>query len=175
MVCMKDVNIVIVNYKMKDDIEKCLASLRKDLENSGLDAQVLVVDNASDDGFEIMLKEKYPRAKFIAMRKNIGFGKAQNEGMKACEAKYYFALNPDTEFLPGRQTIKKLYDFMEEHPKIGVIGPKIIYPDGSLQYSCYSFPSFWQPIFSRTKLGQKKWGRKINEHFLMKDFDHKIG
>ena len=178
MVCMKDVNIIIVNYKMKDDIEKCLVSLFAGIKASGLDVQVTVVDNASGDGVEGMLKEKYVGAngrspvQFIMNQKNIGFGKAQNVGMQSCTAKYYFALNPDTEFLPGTGIIKKLFDFMEEHPKIGIIGPKIVYPDGSLQSSCYRFPSFWQPIFSRTKLGQRKWGKKINEHFLMKDFNH---
>ncbi len=169
---MKDVNIVIVNYIMKEDIAKCLASLYLDIQNSELTVQITVVDNASHDDVDIFLKEKYPMVKVIMQDKNIGFGKSQNAGMKSCEAKYYFALNPDTEFLPGKNVIKKMYDFMEDHPKIGIIGPKVINPDGTLQYSCYRFPSFWQPIFSRTKFGQRQRGKKINDHFLMKDFNH---
>lgn len=169
---MKDINVVIVNYKMKDDIDKCLTSLYSDVKDSGLDVIVTIVDNASYDGIAELLKEKYPQAKFIQMPGNEGFGHAQNAGMKACEAKYYFVLNPDTEFLPDSSSMKKMFDFMEKHDKIGMIGPKIVYPDGSLQYSCWRFPSFWQPIFSRTKYGQKGTGKIIADHYLMKDFDH---
>lgn len=169
---MKDINIVIVNYKMKDDIDKCLTSLFLDIKDSGLEIIVTVVDNASHDGIAELLKEKYPEVNFIQMPENEGFGHAQNAGMESCEAKYYFALNPDTEFLPNSNAIKKMFDYMEKHDKIGMIGPKIIYPDGSLQYSCYRFPSFWQPVFSRTKIGGEKLRNKMNDNFLMKDFDH---
>lgn len=61
---------------------------------------------------------------------------------------------------------------MEAHPRIAIVGPKILYPDGSLQYSCYRFPTFWHPIFSRTQWGQKGMGKKMHEFLLMKDFDH---
>lgn len=169
---MKDVNIVIVNYKMKDDIAKCLVSLYQDIADCGLDINIVVVDNASGDGIEQMLKEKFPEVKVVIQPENVGFGKSQNAGIKSCPAKYYFALNPDTVFLSGQKIIKRMYDFMETHPKVGMVGPKIVYPDGSLQYSCYRFPSFWQPVFSRTKFGQGKFGTKINTNFLMKDFSH---
>jgi len=169
---MKDINIVIVNYKMKTDIERCLASLYKDLANDNLNINIVVVDNASNDGVDLMLKEKYPAVKIILREKNDGFGKAQNAGLKSDEAKYHFILNPDTVFLENGKIIRKMYDFMETHPKIGMIGPKIVYPDNSLQYSCYRFPIFLQPVFSRTKLGQKKFGKKVSDKFLMKDFDH---
>jgi len=169
---MKDINIVIVNYKMKDDIDKCLTSLFLDTKDSGLEIIVTVVDNASHDGIAELLKEKYPEVNFIQMSENEGFGHAQNTGMESCEAKYYFALNPDTEFLPNSNAIKKMFDYMEKHDKIGMIGPKIIYPDGSLQYSCYRFPFFWQPVFSRTKIGGEKLREKMNNNFLMKDFGH---
>lgn len=169
---MKDINIVIVNYKMKDDIDKCLTSLYSDVKDSGLDVIVTIVDNASCDGIAELVKEKYSQAKFIQMSGNDGFGHAQNAGMKSCEAKYYFVLNPDTEFLSGDNSLRKMFDFMEKHGKIGMIGPKIIYPDGSLQYSCYRFPSFWQPVFSRTKIGGEKLREKMNKNFLMKDFGH---
>ena len=139
---MKDINIVIVNYKMKNDIEKCLVSLNKDIVSSGLDVNIVVVDNNSGDEVGKMILQKFQGVNLILQNKNNGFGKAQNLGIKSCEAKYYFALNPDTYFEPGKNIIRKLYDFMENHPKIGMIGPKITYPDGTLQYSCYRFPSF---------------------------------
>ena len=169
---MADINIIIVNYKMKDQIDRCLASLLADFVGDTVSVHIVVVDNASHDGIETLLKEKYPSVQCIAQSENIGFGRAQNVGIASAESKYHFVLNPDTYFYPGEHTLKKLYDFMEANPRVGVVGPKILYPDGSLQYSCYRFPTFWQPIFSRTQWGQKGRGKKMHEFLLMKDFDH---
>lgn len=169
---MFNINIVIVNYKMKADIEKCLASLFLDYAGDQLNIHVTIVDNASGDGIEALFKKKYPAVQCILLPVNVGFGGANNVGLKTVESKYKFILNPDTYFFPGQHVIKKLYDFMEQHPKVGMIGPKMLYPDGSLQLSCYRFPSFWQPFFSRTKLGAKGWGKKINDAATMKEFSH---
>ncbi|MBD3311468.1 MAG: glycosyltransferase [Candidatus Magasanikbacteria bacterium] len=170
---MKDINISIVNYKMKDDIEKCLASLSNDIKNSALNVNIVLIDNDSNDDVGEFIRKKYPNMDFVAQSKNLGFGMSQNIGIKRHAAKYQFILNPDTIFPENANTIRKMYDFMEKNTKIGLIGPKIIYPDGSLQYSCYRFPVFFQPIFSRTKLGERGMGKKIKNKFLMMDFDHK--
>lgn len=169
---MYDVNIVIVNYKMKSHIEKCFASLFLDIAASGLAVHVVVVDNASGDGIGEFLQSKYPMVECITLAENIGFGGASNYGLRAVGARYHFILNPDTYFYPGSQTLKKLFAFMEANPRIGLIGPKILYPDGSLQYSCYRFPTFWQPLYSRTRWGMRGEGKIINDHAHMKDFTH---
>jgi len=169
---MKDINIVVVNYKMKKHIDACFSSLFKELGAIDLDIQVTVVDNASGDGIDEFLKEKFPQVKCIMRDENAGMGSAQNIGIKAVKAKYYFALNPDTEFFADQHTIQRLYDFMENNPKVGMIGPRIQYPDGSLQYSCWRFPTFLQPLYSRSSLGQKGKGREKADHYFMKDFDH---
>ena len=157
---------------MKDDIEKCLVSPYRDIEGSGLDVGIVVVDNNSEDGIDKFLQEKYPEIKVIMRDGNFGFGSAQNRGIKSIDAKYYFALNPDTEFPEGQGVVKKMYDFMEDHPKIGMVAPKIVYPDGSLQYSCWRFPKSLQPLYQRTKLGQTKKGQSRVSHHHMKDFKH---
>ncbi len=168
---MKDIAVIIVNYKMKAPIERCIASLMEDIKTSALSVQVVVVDNASDDGIESYLKSAYPEVRCIPLTENKGFGAAQNIGMSAVPATYYFALNPDTEFIEPR-TLQRLYEWMESHPRVGMVGPKIFYPDKTLQYSCWRFPTFWQPLFSRTTLGNKGIGKKRADHFLMKDFSH---
>lgn len=169
---MFDVNVVIVNYKMKEQVDRCLSSLFRDIQNSGLPAHVTVVDNGSDERIEDLLQRDYANIKYILHKKNLGFGKAQNSGLQGIEAKYHFVLNPDTVFLTGQSVIRKLYDFMEANPRAGIIGPKIIYPDGTRQNSCYRFPRFLQPVYSRTKLGQIGQGRKTADHYFMRDFEH---
>ncbi|MFH1286288.1 MAG: glycosyltransferase family 2 protein [Candidatus Magasanikbacteria bacterium] len=169
---MKDISIVIVNYKMKEDIEKCLVSLYKDIEGLPLDIGVVVADNHSEDGIDDLLREKFPNVEVIIQETNPGFGTSQNAGMKRSEASYYFVLNPDTVFSSDSSIIARMHSFMEEYKKIGMIGPKIIYPDGSLQYSCWRFPKHLQPLYQRTKLGKTKRGKKRVDHHHMTAFDH---
>ncbi len=169
---MKDITIVVVNYKMRKHIEKCFSSLFPEITSSNLQVAVVVVDNASSDGIEFFLKEKYPSVHYIGLEENQGFGQAQNIGMKSVDSKYYFVLNPDTFFRSGGQVLEKFFDFMETHPHVGMAGPKLLNEDGTLQSSCWRFPTFFQPVFSRTVLGHKGRGKKISDHYFMKDFDH---
>ena len=170
---MDDIAVTIVNYNMKEDTARCLISLFKDLEGATLQVRVVVVDNASREPIAAYLAENFPQVLYVPMPENKGFGAGQNAGIRAVSAKYYFLLNPDTVFATGARVIEKLYAWMEAHPKVGMIGPKLLNVDGSLQYSCYRFPRFWsQPL---RRLGfEKKYpsiARQVQE-FLMKDFDH---
>lgn len=171
---MYDINVVVVNYKSKDEILRCLKSLFSDIQGLDLKLHITIVDNASNDGVEHSVLNSWPdiKMKLIKHKKNLGFGKAQNSGIKHILSKYHFILNPDTVFMDGQKLIKKLYDFMENNHHIGILGPKIIYPDGSRQNSCYHFPKFWQPIYSRTKLGEIGRGKKIADYYFMQDFEH---
>jgi GT2 family glycosyltransferase len=169
---MFDVSVVIVNFNLKEEIDRCLASLYADIKQSPLVVKIIVVDNASTDDSVAFLRTKYPDVHFNVQLSNVGFGKAQNIGLKLFPAKYYLILNPDTYFFPGQNILQRMYDFMEQNQKIGLMGPKTLNLDGSIQYSCCRFPTLWQPLFSRTKFGLKGKGKKLTERLLMKDFDH---
>lgn len=169
---MKDICVTMVTTNEAQTVKTCLTSLYEDIKGTDLDLAIVVVDNASTDGIENMLKTNFPDVQFIRQETNEGFGKSHNKAMSECKAKYYFVLNPDTEFPKDQGLMQHLYAFMEKHTRVGMVGPKIVYPDGSLQYSIFRFPTFTQPVYSRTKLGKKGRGKKIADHFLMKDFDH---
>lgn len=169
---MFDIAIILVNYRMMEDIRQLLSSIKDDLAGADLKVQTVVVDNTSEEGCWLMLKNNFPEVKYLTQENNLGFGKAQNIGLRAVEARYYFILNPDTFFLPGAKTLERLYQFMENNPKIGLAGPQLLNSDGSLQYSCYRFPGFWLPLFRRSTLGLKPFFRKKIERYLMKDFNH---
>ncbi len=171
---MYDVNIVIVNYKMKDDIDRCLFSLFNCLNNSKLKIRVCVVDNSQNiDGVKELLEQKYPLVKYLKSENNIGFSKAQNLGMKNVQTKYQFSLNPDVIFFKNSQAIERMYNFMENHPNIGIIGPKLLNFDNTLQYSCFRFPNFLDKPLRGLGFDKKyNWVRKRISRFLMKDFDH---
>lgn len=168
---MHDINIVIVNKRMKSDICRCLDSLFYDLKTSNLSAIVQVVDNSNNiDGIKEVLGENYPQVNYINPGKNLGFGRAQNLGLKKIPAKYYLPLNPDIEFLPGSQTLEKMVNFMENNPKVGLAGPKLLNFDGTVQLSCCRFPRLFDQFFRR--LNYKKVFKKRVDYYLMQDFTH---
>ncbi|HCC13894.1 MAG TPA: hypothetical protein DEP63_04055 [Candidatus Magasanikbacteria bacterium] len=169
---MHDICITMVNTNEAEDIVRCLTSLFADSKDSGLDVAVVIVDNHSAEDIEPIVKEKFSNITVLRQEKNEGFGKSHNKAIGAVDATYYFVLNPDTTFPAGQGFLQKCFSYMESHPKVGIMGPKIFYPDGTLQYSCYRFPTFLQPVYSRTSLGNKGKGKKIADNFLMKDFDH---
>lgn len=175
---MKDINIVFVNYFTKDDILDAIASVIKDIDNSSnfYLVQITVVDNSENkDNIKEDLAVKFPTVKYINCGENVGFGKGNTIGFKATPARYYFALNRDTIIPENTKVIERIIKFMDEHPKIGCIGPKLLNTDGSLQYSCYRFD--WQSILikplKQINLDKKyKWVKKYSDRLLMKDFDH---
>lgn len=169
---MFDVCVTIVNTNETELIKNCLKTLYADNVGSGLNIYTVIIDNASTENPSTILRDDFSQLNLILQKKNLGFGKSHNVAMRSVDAKYYFILNPDTTFEFGQGFFHRMYDFMEAHQKIGVAGPKIVYPDGSLQYSCYRFPSFWQPVYSRTGLGRSGRGKMTADRFLMKDLDH---
>ncbi len=102
---------------------------------------LIVVDNASADGTSRFVADKHPGIILISNKENAGFAAANNQAIKATDSKYIFLINSDCEVYKG--SIDKLIDYMDKNPRVGVAGPKIINSDGSIQYSCRSFPSFF--------------------------------
>lgn len=172
---MYDINIVIVNWKAKEEIDICLGSLFSDIEDTGLKVVVHVVDNSGNvDAIRELIEEKYSDVVYLDPGENIGFGKAQNWGLRQQEARFYLPLNPDIEFLPGESTLKRLIDFLNSHGKVGLAAPKLLNSDGSLQYSCCRFPAFTDQLARRLGLDKRiSFFRKRVDEYLMKDFDHK--
>jgi len=132
-------SICIPNYNAKGYLEKCLGSIQSAVE---MTHEVIVIDDASTDGTPDLVRKNFPAVKVIVNETNQGFAKSVNRGLKEGKARYFLILNNDTLILPG--TFEKLVGFMERNPAIGVVGPKILYPDGTMQKQCRrSFPTPW--------------------------------
>ncbi len=132
------VSIIIVNYKVPDEICQLLRSVQKaDLSDQ---TEVIIVDNASDDNSQRIVTDAFPGTTWIALKNNIGFGKACNVGSQSAQGTYLLFINPDT--LISENTLRVSVDFLASHPEVGIMGPKIIEPDGSFQMQCRrSFPT----------------------------------
>jgi GT2 family glycosyltransferase len=140
---------VVVTYKTKDLLDKCLESMIEDAQNAGLDYEIVVVDNASGDGTVEMIKAKYPKTILIANAENIGLTKALNQGIgKAIKlAENIFVLNSDIKVLSG--TLKAMLDFLAGHPDFhGVLGP-LLHPDMTVQWMKTHILSFKRPDYKQ--------------------------
>lgn len=135
-----DLSIIIVNYNVKEFILNAIQSIYKAKNN--LNIEIIVVDNNSSDGSPEIIKNTFPEVKVIPNKANLGFAKANNQGIKIAQGKYLLLLNPDT--IVQEDTFTTLIDFLEKHPDAGMCGCKILNPDGSLQLACRrSYPSLW--------------------------------
>ncbi len=135
-----DLSIIIVNYNVKEFLENALLSIRKAIE--GISAEIFIVDNASEDGSVEMVKQKFPEVNLIANGENVGFAKANNQALKLAKGKYVLLINPDT--IVQEDTFKVLISFLDSHPECGMVGCKVLNPDGTLQLACRrSFPTPW--------------------------------
>jgi hypothetical protein len=131
-----NLSVVVVSWNVKALLAGCLDSL---YQQGPDDLEVLVIDNASTDGTPAMLSESYPQVRVLESQRNLGFGAANNLGIRQCRGQYVLLLNPDTVLKPG--AIAALLGFLQAHPAAGAVGPKILNPDGSLQYSCSPAPT----------------------------------
>jgi len=139
---MPDVSIIIASWNAKEYVIDCLDSLLE--SEHGYSQEIIVVDNASSDGSDEMIEKKFPQVKLIRNERNLGFAKANNIGMSASSGQYVCVMNSDVTVL--NNCIKKLMNFMDQNPKVGMAGPKILNPDGTLQPSCRHFPTIWNNL-----------------------------
>lgn len=133
-------SLVIVNYNVKYFLEQCLYSVRA--ATISMDVEVFVVDNNSSDGSVEYLRPLFPEVTFIENPDNPGFAIANNQAIKKCKGEYILLLNPDTVL--GEESLRTIFFFMDEHPKAGAVGVKML--DGHGQFlpeSKRSFPSPW--------------------------------
>ena len=132
------ISIVIVHYKVPDFLQRALRSLRQaQLYDQ---TEVIVVDNASRDESKRSITEEFPEVQWIGLKSNIGFGKACNVGAQCSHGTFILFINPDT--LVSQNTLSECFNFFNRHDHVGIIGPKILNADGTLQVSCRrSFPT----------------------------------
>lgn len=130
-------SIIIVNWNVRELLDRCLNSIFSNLTSG--EFELIIVDNASQDGSVEMIREKYPQVKLIINNENCGFAKACNQGIKIAQGKYLFFLNPDSQVTYN--TYERITDFMESHPQVGTGGCYLYYSDRRIQTSFYRFTS----------------------------------
>lgn len=142
---MTELSIIIVNFNTKDLVVDCVESIIN--SDTEIPYQIIVVDNGSSDGSVSAIRkliEKTDKITLIENKDNLGFAKANNQGIKKAAGKYILLLNSDTKVL--NKTIDKLVDFAKKRPDVGVVGCNYLNPDQSIQGSCFKFPTLGRAI-----------------------------
>jgi len=163
-----EITFIIVNYRQQGLVKQCI----KGIEQSAirLSYEIIVVDNDSQDGTPEMLKKDFPNVRVIQSPKNGGFGYGCNLGFRNARGEYFITINPDVAFVSS--AAEKMHDFFVFHTSAGIVGPKLIHPDGSIQYSCRRFPNLLIPLYRRTAIGKIPFAKKALEKYLMADVSH---
>src|SRR5262245_50669185 len=129
--------VIVVNWNTKDLLRDCLESVRTHL--AGLPHEMIVVDNGSTDGSAALVASEFPAARLVCNSENLGFGRANNQGMALARSEFLLLLNSDAR-IPDASIIR-LIERMRADSKIAVVGPRLEGPDGRLQPSAYRFGS----------------------------------
>ncbi len=134
-----DVSIAVVSYNSYEKLSECIASIYRFA--AGCRHEIIIVDNASSDHSAEKVQNEYPEVILIKNTCNVGFSRAVNAAFRASSGRYFFLLNPDAvligEIFPG------MIDFFKAHPDAGIVAPKIVFPDMSLQPSSRRFISLF--------------------------------
>jgi N-acetylglucosaminyl-diphospho-decaprenol L-rhamnosyltransferase len=128
-----DVSISIVNTNSRELLLACLESL------SGSNAEVVVLDNASEDGSAQAVRERFPNVRLIAQRHRAGFAANHNTVIRTTSGRYVYVLNEDTTATDWQ--LHRLAGYLDAHPRVAALGPSVVYPDGSPQDSAWRFPT----------------------------------
>lgn len=163
-----DLSVTICSWNTVALLEECLRSLAAVREEASF--EVIVVDNGSTDGSAQAVRERHSWVRLLAQDKNLGFTGGHNLAIRERKGRHAFLLNSDATVHPG--ALKTLLEFSCQNPDIGIIGPRILNPDGSLQMSCRKFPIPAAALFRNTFLGKLFPNSRYVREYLMKDWNH---
>ena len=148
-----DVTIIVVSFNTCDLTYQCLKSIY--LQARAVTFEVIVVDNASTDRSAQIVAEHFPQVKLIANTENRGFAAANNQAFAIARGRHVLLLNSDTIVLDS--AIDKCVEYADEHPDIGALGPKVLWPAGDHQSSAFRFPSLLVLLFQSIGLPDHSW------------------
>jgi len=164
-----DLSIIIVNWNTCDLLRGCLASIYR--ETRVCTFEIFVVDNASGDHSNSMVREEFPEVHLIRNQRNEGFPKANNRALRQCRGKYILFLNPDTVILEG--AIDQMVTALEKMPHVGAMGPQIVNLNNEVQYDGgRNFPTVFNVFLEFSRLAKHFPHHRIFGRYRMGAWDH---
>jgi N-acetylglucosaminyl-diphospho-decaprenol L-rhamnosyltransferase len=160
------VTIVVVAHSVRDELERCFGSIA---EHAGLPVHTILVDNASDDDTVDWVRSAHPEVDVVPLQSNLGVA-ARDHGLRRSRSPYTMFLDSDAALTPD--ALPAMVSALAEHEEWGLLGPRLVYDDGSLQMSCRRFPPLGLPLYRRPPFDRIFERRRAVRHHLMAEFDH---
>ena len=139
---MTELSVIVVNWNAVQFLLECLRSITPEATRHSI--EIIVVDNGSTDGSPEAVATEFPKITLIQSGGNLGFARANNLAIRRSSGRYVCLINPDVVVSEG--CLNRMRTYMDEHPSIGILGPKILNSDSTLQLSCWKFPSLWNSL-----------------------------
>jgi len=187
-----DLSIILVSYNTRDLLLQCIDFVIGSLERAAqggrfsLDArsisrgyEIIVVDNASDDGSAAAMRRYFPGVHIIQNEFNRGFAAANNQAIEMSQGRHLLFLNPDTQV--SESAIPELVRFLDRHPRAGVVTGKLLNLDGSMQHSGFHFPTLWMAFLDFFPLSYRLTNSSLNGRYSAWSYrapfeiDHPLG
>ncbi len=167
---MKGVSVLIVSWNTRELLAACLDSIRK--SEAPCVQEVIVVDNASADGSPEMIETRFPDVKLIRSGANLGFAKGNNMAMRHALGSMFALVNSDALVHPG--CLETLAEYLDQHPEVGLVGPRVVGGDGLLQRSCRHLPGVWNTLCRALALDRAFGGRWIFSGYEVSPAQHAV-
>ena len=167
MTAEPEVSVVVVAWRAREHVLRCMRSLEA---AAGLPYEAIVVDDGSNDGTPEALREQFPDTRVLAKPRNEGLVAGRNSALALVRGRKVLMLDADTEVRPG--AISTLAAALDRDPGVGLVGPRLVYPDGELQLSCHRYPPLLLPLLRRGPLARLNPDPATHRRHMMKDFDH---
>jgi len=161
-----EVSVVVVAYRARDYVLSCLEALAA---NAGVAYEAIVVDDGSGDGTPAAVRDRFPDAVVVAKAQNEGLSAGRNAALPHVRGRFVLMLDSDTQVRKG--AIERLASFLDERPEVGLVGPRLVNPDGSVQRSCRRWPSPLIPLMRRGPYARLVPEPKAHREHMMMDFD----
>ncbi len=170
----KELSIVITVYGKTDLLELCIDSIQQNLKSDELDYEIIVAVSAVEESARDLMREKYPKITFIPNKENKGFGFVANQGIRKSVGKYIFVINHD--IIIKDNAIQELLNYIKKYKDVGLVAPKLVNFDGSVQNSAFRFYQWRTIIYRRTFFGKFGFAKRHLNRFLLKNelSDNKI-
>lgn len=160
---LPDLAVVIVNWNTRRLLLDCLATLPR--ATDGLAVETWVVDNGSSDDSVEVVRKQFPAVRVIANDKNLGFAAANNQAIRAGRSRHVLLLNSDT--LPAPGSLSALVRFLDANPSVGIVGPRLLNGDGSVQLSYAAFPNLRSELLGRNVRERRPFGTAAIEAYAV--------
>ena len=157
-----DVTAIVVAHDVREEVLTCLASLER--HAGDLDLEAILVDNGSADGTVEAVEAQYPATRIVRLESNIGIP-ARNEGLRRARGRHRMFIDSDAAVTEG--ALETMVRVLDEQPQVGLVGPRLVHDDGSLQLSCRRYPPVLLPFLRRPPL--MRWfeeGPTIAHHLM---------